>query len=152
MDGNIPSPEKTSEWLNLNSIMARMTSEGLADLSLLALWEIRGALEKENGSKAAANCNISAASQWVIISGTQLYNEVLKASPLNEHQAKITKGGPLYNGDAGFSQSRWQFWKLRFKDEVDKDVAEMAQQAACAMEAIEKKRKRKRNQDLDRSD
>jgi len=94
MDGNIPSPEKTSEWLNLNSIMARMTSEGLADLSLLALWEIRGALEKENGSKAAANCNISAASQWVIISGTQLYNEVLKASPLNEHQAKITKGGP----------------------------------------------------------
>jgi len=35
-------------------------------------------------------------------------------------------------------RERWQFWKLRFsrvKDEVDKEVAE---QAVCAMEKIEK--------------
>ena len=54
----------------------------------------------------------------------------------------MTKCRSLHNGEAGFCQERWQFWKLRFsklKDEVDKDVAEMAQQAVCAMEALEKR-------------
>jgi hypothetical protein len=132
--------------------MARMTSEGLVDGSLFALWEIREALEEEIGSKAAANCYISVASEWVITSGKQLYNEVLKAEPQDERQARIMQGGSLYNGEPGFCQKRWQFWKLRFsqlKDEVDKDVAEIAQQAICVMEVIEK---RKRKRDLDLSD
>ena len=51
----------------------------------------------------------------------------------------------------GFCRERWQFWKLRFskvKDEVDKEVAEMAQQAIGAMEKAEKVT-RKLKRDLD---
>ncbi|KAN0072196.1 hypothetical protein V8E54_009925 [Elaphomyces granulatus] len=60
--------------------------------------------------------------------------------------------GPLYDGEPGLCGERWQFWKLQFskvKDKVDKDVAEMAQQAVGAMEKVEKvTRKHKRDLDL----
>ena len=79
MDGNIPTPKESSEWLNLNSFTARMTSEGG---SILGLWVIRFALEEENAAGAIANSNISVASEWIIRSGIQLYSEVLHAGPL----------------------------------------------------------------------
>jgi len=141
MDGNIPTPKESSEWLNLNSFTARMTSEGLIDGSILGLWVIRFALEEENAAGANANSNISVASEWIIRSGIQLYSEVLHAGPLDACQARTTMGGSLYDGEAGFCRERWEFWKLRLsmvnKNDVDEDVAKMAHQAVSAMEDIE---------------
>ncbi|KAN0076507.1 hypothetical protein V8E54_006649 [Elaphomyces granulatus] len=53
----------------------------------------------------------------------------------------MTKAGSLYDGKIGHCLDRWQFWKSRFsevKDEVDEEVAEMAQRAADAMETLER--------------
>jgi hypothetical protein len=49
--------------------------------------------------------------------------------------------GPLYKGKPGLCLERWLFWKSRFSrvtDEVDEEVAEMAQQAVGEMERAEK--------------
>ena len=49
--------------------------------------------------------------------------------------------GPLYKGKPGLCPERWLFWKSRFSkvtDEVDEEVAKMAQQAVGEMERAEK--------------
>jgi Protein of unknown function (DUF3632) len=120
--------------------VARLTSAGLTNnRSYIAIWELRGALEDESAAKEIANCNVSVASEWIIRNGMQLYSKALNPEPLEEK--RVTRGGPSYNGEVGLCRERWQFWKLRFskvKDEVDEEVAKMAQQAINAMEAIEK--------------
>ena len=95
MDGNIPTPKESSEWLNLNSFTARIINEGLIDGSIFGLWEIRRPLEEENAAKAIANCRVSVASEWMIRSGTQLYSKVLNAGPLDERQARINGWIPV---------------------------------------------------------
>jgi hypothetical protein len=66
--GHIPSPEESSQWLNLNPFGARLKREGLMHGTLLAVGLLREALEKENTVREIANCDISVASQWIIIS------------------------------------------------------------------------------------
>ena len=48
MRRDIPSPEESSEWLNLNSFAARLKREGLIHGTLFAVRWLRNALEKEN--------------------------------------------------------------------------------------------------------
>jgi hypothetical protein len=94
-----------------------MTRERLNDLSIFAIWELRAAFEEENSSKAIANCNVSVASEWIVTSGKQLYS-ALNAGPLDEHETQITKGGPLYKGEAGLCLGNfgsYDFPKLRMK-------------------------------------
>jgi hypothetical protein len=66
----------------------------------------------------------------------QLYSELERP-----HTGVTLSPGPLYGGEGGLCHDRWEFWKLRFsevKDEVDEEVAKMAQQAAGEMKRIEK--------------
>jgi Protein of unknown function (DUF3632) len=92
------------------------------------MLELRRALEHENATKEIANWKISVASQWIIISGMQLYSEALKS------RATVWIPCGEYNLFKGWTHclERWQFWKLRFsevKDGVDEEVAKMVQQA-----------------------
>jgi hypothetical protein len=139
-DGDIPSPKESSEWVNLNSFAARLKREGLMHGTLLAVRMLRDALEKEIQFREIANCDISAASQWIIRSGMELYREVRNKCPLNDDPVmQIT--GPLYKGNPSLCPERWLFWKSRFSmvaDEVDEEVAKMAQQAVGEMERAEK--------------
>jgi Protein of unknown function (DUF3632) len=52
----------------MNSFTVRMARDDLFDGSLFAIWEPRAALGRDNNSKPVANCNISAANEWVITS------------------------------------------------------------------------------------
>ena len=80
-------------------------------LFAIDLLELRDALERENTVREVANCNISTASELIIRSGVDLCPE------------------------------RWLFWKSRLSkvttDEVDEEVAMMAQQAVSEMERVE---------------
>jgi hypothetical protein len=138
--GCVPSPKESSAWLSLNSFVARLSSAGLVDGSCLAIWVLRHALEEKNIAKETANCNISAASEWIIKNGRKLHDRALAIQQLDEDKARATAGGPLYKGKAGLCLERWQFWKLQFskaKDDVDKAVRKMVQQALNEMEKIE---------------
>lgn len=139
--------------MGLNSFTARLHNESLlVDATLLAMYELCTALEEEHPAREVANCKISVASEWIIQSGMKLYSE----APLHKDERWMNRTGPLYDGEAGISRERWQFWKLRFSEvqnKVDKDVAEMAQKAVCAMEKAEKvMRKLKRDLDLSTAD
>jgi hypothetical protein len=141
MYGRIPSPKQSREWLSMNSFAARLHSEGLVDATCLGLHVLRSALEEENPVREPANCKISAASEWIIRTGVEFYREVRNPDPLHKDKSYLQATGSLYKGRPGFCQERWQFWKLRFskvKDEVDKEVTEMVQQAVGAMEKAEK--------------
>jgi hypothetical protein len=73
----------------------------------------------------------------------QLYRQSrdLDAGPLDTDRAWLKVAGLLYDGKRGFCRDRWQFWKSRFsklKGEVDKEVANVVEQALDAMEKAEK--------------
>jgi hypothetical protein len=67
-------------------------------------------------------------------------SKVRNAEPLDEREATLTKGGPLYNGEVGLFENAGSSgsYDSKRKDEVNEDAAEMAQQAVSAMEEAEK--------------
>jgi len=138
-----PSPENYSKWLSLNSFAARLTGEGVMEGTHLALYRLRMALEEENVTREDANSNISVASVWIIRSGLRLYlksrNTVLSEKP------RMQETGSLYGGPSDLCPERWQFEVM---DEVDEEVAKMAQQAIDRMEFIEKNFGKQRDLDL----
>jgi hypothetical protein len=80
----------------------------------------------------------------------QLYREARDKEPVLKGDSSMKLAGPLYNGKPGLCLERWLFWKSRFSkvaDEVDEEVAKMAQQAVGEMEKIENVM-RKRAMDL----
>ena len=94
------------------------------------------ALEKEITVKEVANCDISVASQWMIKSGLELHREARDGGPLNDDPV-MKRTGPLYKGKPGLCLERWLFWKSRFSEVTDEEVAKMAQQAVGEMEKAE---------------
>jgi Protein of unknown function (DUF3632) len=115
---------------------AHLKKEGLMHGTLLATSQLHDALEKEITVKEVANCDISVASQWMIKSGLELHREARDGGPLNDDPV-MKRTGPLYKGKPGLCLERWLFWKSRFSevtDEVDDEVAKMAQQAVGEME------------------
>jgi uncharacterized protein DUF3632 len=127
--------------LNFHSFLARLANEGLITGSHIAIYQLRRALEEAHTVREIANCEISVACEWIIRSGMMLYCKARNAEPLNKDEARMMKAGSLYDGKIGHCLERWQFWKSRFsvvKDEVDEEVAEMAQRAVDAMETLER--------------
>jgi Protein of unknown function (DUF3632) len=91
--GKITTPEESSKWFGLNSFTARLHSESLlVDTTHLAMHELHTALEEELPAREAANCKISAASEWIIRSGMKLYSEA-----------------SLHNEESRTFRERWQF-------------------------------------------
>jgi uncharacterized protein DUF3632 len=127
----------------LTSFIARLTSLGLVPKGIFfAIEALRDALEKRSSAQELLSCNVSAASEWIIRYGKQLYKELLyDERQLPEKRMNIIRCGSLYHGPPCLSQERWDFWKLAFSevtDEVDEATAKMALQAESAMERIEK--------------
>jgi uncharacterized protein DUF3632 len=85
---------------------------------MFAIEALRDALEEVSFACELLSCNVSAASEWIIRCGKQLYKKLL-----DEQQLPIEWScGPLYHGPPYLSRERWQFWKRGFSevtDEVD---------------------------------
>jgi len=149
MRREIPSSEESSEWLSLNSFAARLKREDLIYGTYFAICRLRGALEEENPVREVANSEISVASEWIIRSGIVLYREARNG--VTQDDEPVMRSGPLYKGQPGLCPERWLFWKSRLSnvstDEVDEEIAKMAQQAVGEMERVEKVMK-KRAMDL----
>ncbi|KAI9774142.1 MAG: hypothetical protein M1840_005235 [Geoglossum simile] len=111
-NGAIPGSQCAWEWRNLNSFASRCLAK-FASWGTFALWQLRDALEEEQdftSGRAAAECNILAASEWVNRSGWVLFH-------LAHHNSKVgssVTSGSLYRGKPGLSRKRWDFWGKRF--------------------------------------
>lgn len=95
---------------------------------MFAIEALRDALEEVSFACELLSCNVSAASEWIIRCGQQLYKKLLDEQqlPIEKRMNKGRSCGSLYHGPPCLSRERWQFWKRGFSevtDEVDEATA-----------------------------
>lgn len=137
-EDDVHSPD---EWLNLNSFAARLYASGLTGWGY-AIWELRDAFEKELGPSPDDNdCQIAAASEWLIQGAPQLLRVSLEVHVLDEADKRAYSGSPLWAGAPGLGAERWGFWKRRLgevresvKTQLTLDYLEQAEKAMVKAE------------------
>lgn len=137
-----------SEWLNLNSFIARLFNLKGERFGNFAIWELRNGLEEDAsdaGSAAVANARVRIASEWVRRSGVRLWNESVQCTFSNEIEDRTHgspyRGGPLFSGTRGFNLERWGFWKRRLvelRKDIDVSLQFVIDEAVQTMSVIEK--------------
>lgn len=131
-----------NEWISLNSFVARLFADRLAQLGNFAIFELRNGLEEDDEDTKqvpVAEARIRTACEWVTKGGLLLLQESLnntfRDSPGGPNQGTPYRPGVLFKGIKGFNLERWGFWKRRFaelrreheslKDDIDKALTEM---------------------------
>jgi hypothetical protein len=140
-----------SAWAKLNYFFARLTYEGVADVSLFAIWALREALEEEFTDDdpelptvvQMVDAHAPAAAMWVFGLGRKLYEREEDLTPKSRKEGNPARGGAYWKGGAEFSKGRWALWKKRFGElagvEGVKDgTKQLARDAVEAMEKAEK--------------
>ncbi|OTA91287.1 hypothetical protein M434DRAFT_397307 [Hypoxylon sp. CO27-5] len=138
-----------SEWLNLNSFIARLYAANVLQAGAFPIWELRSGLEtslsSEVKNETPANIRVRVASEWIIQSAPRILHESLLRTYSDVVEGESTgrpfRGGPLYSGESGFSVERWCFWKRRFqelKTEVDLTLLPEVNKAVELMVRAEK--------------
>lgn len=102
---------------------------------------LRDGLE-ETLSADAMNVDPSAAAQWILLAGRQVFKG---DNAMMEHhwERGLTKESELWKGAVGFSRTRWNFWRRKFgelseRDDITNEVKNIVGQAARKMQEIEK--------------
>lgn len=91
-----------SEWINLNVFTACMVERGLIRFSVLAILEIRNALEEEPPAAGPMReYRLSVASQWLLISGTKSFKDAFWGNALSETELRAAAPGQLYIASGG---------------------------------------------------
>lgn len=139
-----------SAWANFNYFLARLSAAGIRDFAVYyALWAMRAALETDHTSSSSSsgarkfNAHVPAAAAWVHGMGRALLDKEIDLTPENPRQGNPAKGGPLWDGVAGFARQRWAFWKERFGvvarlEGVSEQTRKGAREAVERMESVEK--------------
>ncbi|KAJ5797738.1 uncharacterized protein N7503_007034 [Penicillium pulvis] len=113
-NSEVPEVQSAEKWANLNSFAARLFGESLAQWKNFAVWSLNAALEEEIQDQKILICNITVAREWITQAGERIFREA------NEHpsdkECRVMSAGSLYNGKAGLSFERWEFWKKRFRE------------------------------------
>ncbi|KAL1961897.1 hypothetical protein VTN77DRAFT_930 [Rasamsonia byssochlamydoides] len=130
-DAETVSQESAAEWRSLNSFAARMMRTGLVQWTNFAIWTMRDALEQQNPPGPVLDCAVATASEWIIHSHEVLFKQCANGD-FGSEGSQSTLGGPLYNGNAGLSLDRWQFWKQRFRELSEQVNGQVKQDAADA--------------------
>ncbi len=125
----------------MNAFVARITDAQVSDFDLYAIWELREALEHPVDS--STDVKVQAAAQWIFFAGPRLY----QSEKIFEHEPLVldpARGGPLFDGERGFTKERWVFWKQRFEalstdPQLSDDARRVADEALNAMITIDRK-------------
>ncbi|KAI1460517.1 hypothetical protein F4805DRAFT_395435 [Annulohypoxylon moriforme] len=117
-----------SQWINLNSFLARLFRYQIVKWKNFPLWEFRSALETPlSDGGPSAGIRIRVVREWLSQAAPQLLQESLLNTfsdfPEGGNNGRPYRGGPLYTGKSCFSLERWCFWKRRL-DEIRTDVDE----------------------------
>ncbi len=124
------------DWTTINAFAARLTAAGVLDLDNFGIWAMRTALETDDKSNQDVGSQVSAAAAWIEYAGKRMYD-------LSLHDAKgsqATRGGPKWEGAAGYSVARWNYWKDKFRELKESDSGNLSGigvRAARKMEDIE---------------
>ncbi|KAI1776764.1 hypothetical protein F4818DRAFT_440162 [Hypoxylon cercidicola] len=137
-----------SQWLNLNSFLAKLYSEQVINWQPFPIWELRDGLEypmSDPSHKSVPGTRIRVAAEWIVQSAPRLLSMSLLDFPSGhageEKRRHLYRGAPLYPDANGFSLERWCFWKRRFREmrtEVKEDLYEILDDAVETMTQAEK--------------
>ncbi|KAI0161952.1 hypothetical protein GGR52DRAFT_561811 [Hypoxylon sp. FL1284] len=110
-------------WKNLNSFIARLSSNGFVPGMSFPIWQLREALEDPatGVSKVVMECRIWVACEWIINCANIIFEDMNSKIELDEGSARALRGGPLYDGKP-LSLDRWSFWKRRLS-QLSSDMA-----------------------------
>lgn len=135
-----------SQWVNLNSFVARLFGSGVFIANRFPIWQLRQGLE-DDLAEAKGDCSpaeavdnrVAVASEWLTHAGPALVNQsLLESQDLDEGLQKSYRAGALFTGHPGFNIERWGFWKRRLgelRPTVGKEVALSVDRAIESMEA-----------------
>jgi len=121
-----------SQWLNLNSFVARLFASGVIAYENFPLWQLRKGLEDDDlaaeakgaaacccsSAEAADNNRVAVACEWIIRAGPALLRLcLLDRQDLDEALRGSARVGDLFRGGCpGFNLERWVFWKKRLEE------------------------------------
>jgi len=104
--------------------------------------------ERSHEAKKVRSSWILGAAQWILWNGQSIFNLILEPALYDiTYETWPDRGawdvGSLYNGTAGLSLERWQFWKRRFQEaSQDTDLTDecmaVSGRAVAMMEVFEK--------------
>lgn len=133
--------EPFTEWVNLNSFVARLFRDGLIDQFHNAFWTLRDSLEDHDATtKDLRESRLAAAAQWFVHGALALYT-LIREKVANESDQTYLKSG-VFRGDKVISLERWNYWRdqlqmVEGKDSSGPEEKEMASQALIAMDDAE---------------
>ncbi|KAI1467502.1 uncharacterized protein F4812DRAFT_459608 [Daldinia caldariorum] len=128
-----PADEFTeSQWLNLNSFVARLDASHKEGWGPYPVWELRDGLESPlspGGDLPTPNTRVRVAIEWILRSPLRLFIDSLLHTHSDHSEgpekSRLYLSGPLYSGANHYSLERWCFWKRRLseiKTEVGEDL------------------------------
>jgi hypothetical protein len=134
--------------INFQAFAARLTTEGVFDLSRLAVYRIRNVLEEDPNFYIASydkvgphlDAGILPANVWISLASKPIFG-FSKANGEGADRNDMA-GGKHWKGSAGFSVERWQFWKqkldeIAINDEASEATREIAKKTKETMIAAE---------------
>jgi hypothetical protein len=110
-----------SQWLNTNAFMARCTGSRIpgAAFPRAALQVLNHTLELPR-TPDGLDVYVPAATVWMLYAGRGSYeneddDDRVRGVALGTDETTVW----LYKGPEGYCRERWDFWKKRFKEEMD---------------------------------
>lgn len=135
--------------INFQAFAARLTTEGVFDLSRLAVYRLRNVLEEDpdfyiegyNKVGPHLDAGILPANVWISLASKPILG-FCRANGEGASRNDMA-GGKHWKGSAGFSVERWQFWKqkldeIAINDEASEEtrgIAKMTKETMIAAEA-----------------
>lgn len=119
-------------WVNVNAFWARLGGNGVHSTIDLAIWSLRSALEDEisTDNGRLVNSRVLAAAQYIEYEGHILQQRLALNWKPQDNEVQMFRGGPLFTGDSGLSDARWEFWISQFRELSEKTSTEEAKSAA----------------------
>lgn len=103
-------------WVSLTSFAARLLGQEITSWTNFAIWSLRSALEEEQTSSTSKTRAVKVAQQWIEHASAVLEKKSREVEELNEAEKRMLKPGKLFEGEPGFSEKRWAFWKQRLEE------------------------------------
>lgn len=110
------SGDNLARWQNLNSFVARLTSDDFGPWLSLPIWSLRDALEEPPVEGSQMECRLWVACEWVLRCAQLIYTDMHEKDAPREELARVLRGGTLWDGGPARSRERWLFWKRRLAE------------------------------------
>ncbi|EKG20783.1 hypothetical protein MPH_01950 [Macrophomina phaseolina MS6] len=122
-------------FVNFNAFAARLTADGVLDLSLYGIWTLRDALEDQlpdSSYAQTASRALAAAAVWFLYAGHTMW-ELSKQNETLEGRVAAPGKTVADKEWNGYNAERWALWVERFKKVhemgVKEDVRDVVQRA-----------------------